>query len=379
MLLKKRIISPEPLIRLNALTKMYTDHKYMENIFETNSQFNFEQIRLTSPSAMIGGNHMIKFLVKDLPLYIQPPRCKTKNGIFKSGKRYYSDLMFSHDNEEFVQWLEELEKYVCANIYSNREKWFDSNMEQNDIENYFTPPLKLYKSGKFYLVRVNAPYGLTQTSLTIYNEAEEKVDPDSIEENSNVITILEVQGVKCSSRSFQLEFELKQMMLLNPTNIFDKCILGESIKKPKELHEGSEAIALETLDVVESSEKEIVQEKQVEEEEETLDTSVKEDSVVELETKSAESKSEDENVLLEFDLNLDKVSDPEPLQIKPRTDVYYEMYKEAKRKARMARNLALSAYMEAKQIKDTYKLEDLSDSDDSDMEEPFLTKEKENL
>jgi hypothetical protein len=378
------------MIRLNALTKMYTDDKYMDNIFEPNSKFNFEQIRLTSPAAMIGGNHMIKFLVKDLPLYIQPPRCKTKNGIFKTGKRYYSDLVFSQDNEEFIQWLEELEKYVCRCIYSNREKWFDSDMEQHDIENYFTPPLKLYKSGKLYLVRVNAPHGLTQTSLNIYNESEEKVDPDSIEENSNIITILEVQGVKCSSRSFQLEFEMKQMMLLNPTNIFDKCILGDSVKKPKEV-EVQEVVdaPLETLDEEtnkenkekeetnkENKEKEETnQENKEKDKEETLDTSPKEEPVAE----TQESKNEDENILFEFDLNLDKVSDPEPLQIKPRTDVYYEMYKEAKRKARMARNLALSAYMEAKQIKDTYKLEDLTDSDDSDTEDSFFSKQKENL
>jgi hypothetical protein len=272
-------------------------------------------------------------------------------------------------------------------------------MEQNDIENYFTPPLKLYKSGKFYLVRVNAPHGLTQTSLNIYNESEEKVDPDSIEENSNIITILEVQGVKCSSRSFQLEFEMKQMMLLNPTNIFDKCILGESVKKPKEV-EVPEVVdpPLETLEEEKEETNKENEEKEEEEtnkeskekeeeetnkeskekekdKEETLDTSSKEEP--EVETK--ESSNEDENILFEFDLNLDKVSDPEPLQIKPRTDVYYEMYKEAKRKARMARNLALSAYMEAKQIKDTYKLEDLTDSDDSDTEESFFTKQKENL
>jgi hypothetical protein len=275
--------------------------------------------------------------------------------------------MFSQDNEEFIQWLEELEKYVCNYIYSNREKWFDSDMEKHDIENYFTPPLKLYKSGKFYLVRVNAPHGLTQTSLTIYNESEEKVEPDSIEENSNVITILEVQGVKCSSRSFQLEFEMKQMMLLNPTNIFDKCILGESVKKTKDLSEESEE-PLET-----STESEEIQEKGTEE---TLDSSPKEEEAV---VETVESTNEEENILFEFDLNLDKVLDPEPLQIKPRTDVYYEMYKEAKRKARMARNLALSAYMEAKQIKDTYKLEDVTDSDDSDTEESIFPKEKENL
>ena len=237
---------------------------------------------------------------------------------------------------------------------------------------------------------MNAPHGLTQTSLNIYNESEEKVDPDSIEENSNIITILEVQGVKCSSRSFQLEFEMKQMMLLNPTNIFDKCILGDSVKKPKEV-EVQEVVdaPLETLDEEtnkenkekeetnkENKEKEETnQENKEKDKEETLDTSPKEEPVAE----TQESKNEDENILFEFDLNLDKVSDPEPLQIKPRTDVYYEMYKEAKRKARMARNLALSAYMEAKQIKDTYKLEDLTDSDDSDTEDSFFSKQKENL
>ena len=184
-------------IRLNYLTKIFRHHKHMENIYEPNSKFNFDQIKFISPTAMAGGNHMIKLLVKDLPLYIQPPKCKTKNGIFKAGKRHYSDLIFSHENEEFIQWLEELEKCICKSIYANREKWFEVDMELHDIENYFTPPMKVYKSGKFYIVRANAPSGLAQTTLTIYNESEEKVDPESINENSDVITILEVQGIKC--------------------------------------------------------------------------------------------------------------------------------------------------------------------------------------
>ena len=39
------------------------------------------------------------------------------------------------------------------------------------------------------------------------------------------------------------------------------------------------------------------------------------------------------------------------------------MYKEAKKKAKIARDLALSAYLEAKRIKNTYMLEDLADED----------------
>jgi hypothetical protein len=45
------------------------------------------------------------------------------------------------------------------------------------------------------------------------------------------------------------------------------------------------------------------------------------------------------------------------------------MYREACRKAKIARDLALSSYLEAKRIKNTYMLEDLTDSDESDLEQ----------
>jgi hypothetical protein len=52
--------------------------------------------------------------------------------------------------------------------------------------------------------------------------------------------------------------------------------------------------------------------------------------------------------------------------IKKRDNIYYEMYREAKKKAKAARDLALSAYLEAKRIKNTYLLEDMEDDDDDE-------------
>ena len=54
----------------------------------------------------------------------------------------------------------------------------------------------------------------------------------------------------------------------------------------------------------------------------------------------------------------------ESVVLKNRNDVYYEMYKEAIKKAKMAKNIALSSYLEAKRIKNLYMLDDLSDDDD---------------
>ena len=71
---------------------------------------------------------------------------------------------------------------------------------------------------------------------------------------------------------------------------------------------------------------------------------------------------------MEIDFDLDKLPSEE-VQLKPRNDIYYEMYKEARKKAKMARDLALSSYLEAKKIKNTYMLEKIDDSDNSEIED----------
>ena len=72
------------------------------------------------------------------------------------------------------------------------------------------------------------------------------------------------------------------------------------------------------------------------------------------------------NSLQELDINLDDLPITNSFQIKERNNIYYDMYREAKRKAKTARDLALSSLLEAKRIKNTYLLNDISDSEESE-------------
>jgi hypothetical protein len=441
------------------------------DIFSTNDTFNFEKLTMTKPIAVPGGNYFIKCSVNTQPLYIQPPKCKTRQGIVKAGvgKRLYSDLMFTNENEDFIRWMENLENYCQQYIYKNREKWFDGEMELHDIENYFTSPLKVFKSGKYYIIRTNVTTVLGKPVLKIYDENENELDYDSINENTHIMTILEIQGIKCSSKSFQIEIELKQMMVLQPTNIFEKCIIkttvipknniecggfsepsgtdenkknnmsiaddstpingegfsvgepaGFSTLPPKgaeelsglaKLDEGSNldqsGIDNEDLVVVERSSS--VQDDSTnpfsvdsplglsmenrrsfappggsvgvpkEPNLESLRSEDRRSSTLSTEGALRDSlaKRPDANVdisekllisnndgLEEVEFHLEELMDSEPFLIKKRDNIYYEMYKEAKKKAKIARDLALSAYLEAKRIKNTYMLDDIEDDDD---------------
>ena len=347
-------------------------------IHDPASKFDFKNLVLTPPTVINGGNYFIRYVMSGAPLYIQPPKCKTRGGIVKSGKRAYTDLLFTNENAEFIQWMENLEVHTCNAIYANREKWFETEMELSDVENYFASPLKIYKSGKFYIARTNISTRLGKISLKIYNEEEEEQEAETIQENTDVVTILEVQGIKCSARSFQIEMEIKQMMTVSPKELlFETCLLGN--KKTATVSDivncNSDTDAKSKVEPLSSS---VCEDPNCGVEPNLADRAeptpqAQKDNVLaeihsELDFKSLEAPPILED--FEFDLTLDKVPETETVQIKERTDVYYEKYRDARKKAKIARNLALRAYLEAKQIKKTYMLED-EDSDNSEEDRFF--------
>jgi hypothetical protein len=70
-----------------------------------------------------------------------------------------------------------------------------------------------------------------------------------------------------------------------------------------------------------------------------------------------------ESDILEIDFDLDKLNEEDMFTLKTKNDIYYKMYKDAREKAQLARNLAISSYLEAKNIKNKYKLDDIEESD----------------
>uniref|UniRef100_A0A6C0ED87 Uncharacterized protein n=1 Tax=viral metagenome TaxID=1070528 RepID=A0A6C0ED87_9ZZZZ len=384
----------------------------MSEIYDTDKSFDFNKLVLTKPSLIGGGNYFIRFLVNNNHLYVQPPKCITKQGFIKTGKRYYIDLMFTNENEEFINWMENLENHCHQYIYKNRANWFDSEMEIHDIENYFTSPLKLFKSGKFYIVRVNVTNALGKPNLKIYDEDEKDVSLESINDKTNVISILEIQGIRCSTSSFSIDIELKQMMVLKPDNLFERALI-----KTKNTDMNKNTIPSDTIDnkieqnnlgnFIDHREPDNIENTTIEKQQESIViNSIQEEENTMIQTQELEPRTEQEpeqeqtnNIEMyidtsnqeptdnetpelliesklpntidgmeEIEFNLEELPDTDTIVIKQRNDVYYKMYKEARKKAKLARDLALSSYLEAKKIKNTYMLEDISDSDDSDVD-----------
>jgi hypothetical protein len=340
----------------------------MAAIYEPDSKFDFSHITVNSPVSAPGGAHISKIFYKKSPLYIQAPQSKTKQGIVKSGKKYSTDLIFSNDHEEFIIWIETLETTIKTLLYAHREKWFDNNLEEDDIDTYFLPCLKFIKAGRSYSLRA-----FMQPEIKAYDDLQQIVDLTSINDATQIITILEFQGIKCSAKSFHLDIEIKQVMVLKPVELFNQCIINtiksSKVENPVGVKQHLEPLPKPLSEPVLEPLLEPLQEPLSEPFTNTLPESVSEPIIEEIPEDVCEINLDD--------MDLDNA---DTINIKEKTEVYYNMYREARRKAKLAKSLALSSFLEAKRIKNLYMLDDIDDSDSDldDLEESLVDIENNN-
>ena len=87
------------------------------NIHNISNDFQFNNINLLEPIRIQGGAYFSVIKNEDVDFYINVPKCSTKNGVVKSGKRTYCDLMFNVNNDEFINWIVNLEKHLKQLLY----------------------------------------------------------------------------------------------------------------------------------------------------------------------------------------------------------------------------------------------------------------------
>ena len=419
----------------------------MDNIIEPNNSFNFSQISLAQPVAIQGNADFTKILSNNKSLYIQTPKSFTKQGFIKSGKKMYCDLMFDNTHEEFIQWIEHLEERSQDLLYDKSSSWFQNPLEKDDIESAFSSALKIYKSGKNYLLRVNVKTNNTNGSpiIKIFNENETVMSVEDVTQDTNIVSIIEIQGIKFSTRNFQIEMELKQVMIMNTDLIFESCIIKKNNNKSgllefnkdkedknneenvgkimktepnkivldktdiiskqiledleeepnvKQIDKIVEQISLDIIDSNKNAQSDVLEEfddailatidsksesmtlvpkkygsddEEEDEEEEDEEDDDEEDDEIKLEVEDLDGKQNESDFseMKEFDLSIGN-DNLETITLKKPNEVYYEIYKEARKKAKEAKQAAILAYLEAKNIKKTYMLDDIESSDDSD-------------
>ena len=401
----------------------------MDLIFEADSDFDFSKLSLGQPQPVQGGSFFTKTSIDNKDIFIQFPKCKTKQGIVQSERKYYSDLLYeTAQNSVLSEWCENLESTFQKLIYEKRHVWFNNNIELNDIESAFTSSARLYKSGKQFLIRAYIPRSqITKTmNCNIYDESEKILSSGDVDTEKYIIPLIKIEGIRFSAKSFQIEYNIAQIMVLDEKEdeIINQCLIKRISKDVSSATPTSENFVLSLIDTEpaptsssstlihlesntlekttnsntienvnikivdnDTSNKEIL--------DDTSDEGISDedtsDEINDKSLKSAHIKSEISNTKIDFNLEtstpniqfknsnakktnkdlevvtieIDDIKDT--IKLKKPNEVYYELYKTAREKAKLAKKTAIEAYLEAKNIKTKYMLNDLDESDDEEI------------
>ena len=442
------------------------------HIYSTEDEFNFKQISISQPSAIQGGAYVTKINYNGNPLYIQTPKCLTKQGLNETNKKAYIDLMYSSINDQVIEWFENLETTLINLIHEKRQLWFQNDMDLEDIESFFNPITRAYKGGKYHLIRMNIPRNKSlnsKYSCNVYDETENIIPIQELNDTQNIIPCLEIHSIKFSAKNFQVELIGKQIMVLNNKPLFNSCIikrnntmsnqsssvnLNKNIENDNitETNTNNEISTMNTIntDSLETMNSSIIphqhennnsiqtndddndddnaddddddnklpdiatitqsfntgedlgqlenldQSNNLDESEDvaqTEDVIQSEDVAQRIDTYDSNQSTNTQNIENTNEINehsqkielnnsanisndLEDISNDISIKemapsitLNNPNEVYYEIYKIAKQKAREHKKAAISHYLEAKKIKNTYLLDDLYNSDNSSSDE----------
>ena len=430
----------------------------MEYLLDINQldEHTLSNLKLHSPIPIQGGSYLAKITLNDNPILFQLPKCSTKKGIVSSGKRFYCDLLFKYDDSNVIDFIEDLETVVRDKILEKNELWFQDPPSLEDIEYNWNESIKQTKQ-QFYLRTYIGNTKNIKSTISVYNSNQEQISIDDVNASSNIITIVELTGLKFSSNSFHINYCLRQVMVLEEKPIFNKCLINFSsnknvskkkeqqddiqlenkddtnkeISKEKDLENTTltnENIKLnieenddmgekasqnddmeddleilnttdnlaETSEITDTSNKELenthkntdnLEETNINEEE--LDSNQNKNNDSEKEniekqenesnTELQENKEENfENSTIKVETNLEQSDDleikeveldmpeeEELFQLKKPDTVYLDIYNKALQKAKDAKIKAIQAYLELKEIKNKYMIQEVDEDDDN--------------
>ena len=204
----------------------------MEYLLDINQldERTLSNLKLHSPIPIQGGSYLAKITLNDNPILFQLPKCSTKKGIISSGKRFYCDLLFKYDDSNVIDFIDELETVVRNKILEKNELWFQDPPSLEDIEYNWNESIKQTKQ-QFYLRTYIGNTKNIKSTISVYNSNQEQIALDDVNASSNIITIVELTGLKFSSNSFHMNYCLRQVMVLEEKPIFNKCLINFSSKK----------------------------------------------------------------------------------------------------------------------------------------------------
>tara|TARA_B110000967_G_C18855611_1_gene547050 strand:+ start:677 stop:1576 length:900 start_codon:yes stop_codon:yes gene_type:complete len=229
------------------------------------------------------------------PLYVQTPRLKSLINLcdIQDKKNPHIDVEVPNGNYDIYDFFLNLDDSCIKTTYKKSQEWFGKELPLESVDDMFKRTTKPFKKNQNPVMRFKLPVVKNKIQCGVYNQQRVFLDMNDIKENSEVILVLHLRGLKVLKQNFYFDCYVSQIKLFQDKDtkysiipdyaviddktdyddIFDQEIIGanqnEEEEKIKE-ERIKEEKKLEEEEIVKEKEKIKEEEERIKEEEERI-------------------------------------------------------------------------------------------------------------
>jgi hypothetical protein len=175
------------------------------------SSLDIDNIKYSNPSRVRGGSYLAKSNILETDISLN--RVKSLGGIINTSNSSYCDILL--ENEKIILFFKKLDHHNIK-IMLNSKHWFEDDMEENDIIDFYLYSLSYSNKYEKYILRLK--FNFKNISLKMNSK---KTDLDII--NNNLLWNIKIRiiGIKFLKHECICDIALQQINVNNKNNLTD--------------------------------------------------------------------------------------------------------------------------------------------------------------
>ena len=183
-------------------------------------QVSLEHLNYSKPEK-IGPSYFGSFSYGDnlKPLYIQTPKLKCVTGVssLKDKKNPFLEVEIPKGSFDMYDLFLSIDDKNIKETLHQSEDWFQKEIPLEAIDDMYKRTTKPFKKDTNPTLKFRLPVIKNEIQCTVYNQQRVFVDLDEIKDDSEIILILHVRGLKFLKHNFYCDCYISQIKLFQDT------------------------------------------------------------------------------------------------------------------------------------------------------------------
>ena len=197
-------------------------------------------IKYKEPAKTAGGcllsRTFYKHIDQEIPIYIQTPRLRVNSDLEILDSKTYLELELDKKHINFYEFINNIDDQNIRETFKNSEDWFQEKLPMDVVDDYYKTNIKMRKYNKSPIIKFKIPIykNNTKRSCDIFGDDLKPIEVNEIKQKTDVICILELEGIKFFKQRFETEWKVVQLRVYKSKEESLPCLINESFLSDNE-------------------------------------------------------------------------------------------------------------------------------------------------